>query len=263
MRITASDVIVLPAADLAVLEVREVNLVLAQETFRVERQVSTASACARTHLREVCLIRACTTSRGRVTFANSRAAESGHPGSSALWSEERTADTVVLAMNTIGQSLAIACGVIVLLVGTVLVCAAARALRVQRSLRRNGAHSFIGGLRYHATGSIASGLRFNATWPFARLDVCEGEVVVSLSGDLRILTRAIGFLRDVPRRTTLRSDEVSGVESRFGRPGSPGLRFRTIDSTDNRDGLVFWMMPRDRDEVVRRVAAAGFPMSKD
>ncbi len=51
MRITASDVIVLPAADLAVLEVREVNLVLAQETFRVERQVSTASARARTHPR--------------------------------------------------------------------------------------------------------------------------------------------------------------------------------------------------------------------
>ncbi len=74
-------------------------------------------------------------------------------------------------------------------------------------------------------------MRYNATWPFARLDVLEGEVVISLSDDLRLLTRVIGFLRRVPRRTTLRSEDVRGVESRFGRSGAPGLRFRTVDLT--------------------------------
>ena len=161
-------------------------------------------------------------------------------------------------MNAIGEIVALAGGAMALLAGAWLLRAASRAIRVQRALRREGSPSFIGGLRYHATGGLTSGMRFNATWPFARLDVGHDQITISLSDDLGLLTRLIRF--PVPRTTTLIPADVRQVESSFGIPVSRGLRFRTVDATDARDGLVFWFLPRDREAILRLVAAAGFPV---
>jgi hypothetical protein len=99
-------------------------------------------------------------------------------------------------------------------------------------------------------------MRFNATWPFARLDVEHDRITITLNDDLQPLLRLINL--QVPPRTTLAPADVRDVEARFGMPLSRGLRFRTVDASDERDGLVFWFMPRDREEILRLVAAAGF-----
>ena len=164
-------------------------------------------------------------------------------------------------MSAIGEIVALAAGATALLAGGWLLWAAIRAIRVQRSLRRDASPSFIGGLRYHATGGLNSGMRFNATWPFARLDVGDDRITITLNEDLRPLLRLIKF--QVPKKTTLTRNDIRQVEPRFGLPLSRGLRFRTADASDERDGLVFWFMPRDREEVVRRVAAAGFRVSEN
>jgi hypothetical protein len=159
-------------------------------------------------------------------------------------------------MNAIGEIVALVCGSTALFFGALLLRAVIRAIRVQRSLRREGSPSFIGGLRYHATGGPTSGMRFNATRPLARLDIAHDQITISLSDDLRLLNRLIRF--PVPRRTTLIPADVRQVEPRFGIPLSRGLRFRTVDVSDERDGLVFWFRPRDREEILRLVTAAGF-----
>jgi hypothetical protein len=140
-------------------------------------------------------------------------------------------------MNTIGEIAALAGGSIGLFVGAWLLWAAIRAIRVQSSLRREGTPSFIGGLRYHATGGLISGVRFDATWPFARLDVALDQITISLNDDVRFLFGLI--MPPHPQRTTLIPADVRQVEPRFGRPLSRGLRFRTVDLDDGRDGLVF------------------------
>jgi hypothetical protein len=157
-------------------------------------------------------------------------------------------------MSTVGDVVAIAIGAVLLSFGGVLVVGMVRSLRDGQRLRRMGASSFIGGLRYHATGGIGSGARYGATWPFARLDVGVDQVTISFSQDLAFL------VRHIPRRTSLRSDEVRHVEPGFG-PLSLGLRFRTVDPADERDGTVFWMTLGDRERVVQLVAAAGFPLA--
>jgi hypothetical protein len=102
---------------------------------------------------------------------------------------------------------------------------------------------------------------YNATWPFARLDVEPGQVTISLSRTLAFVTRVLGFDLGEPRR--LRPDEVHEVETDFGRSqalfsGGGGLRFRTLDPADERDGTVFWMVPGDRETIIQQVSAAGF-----
>jgi hypothetical protein len=164
-------------------------------------------------------------------------------------------------MNAIGEIIALAGGSVALFAGTWLLWAAIRAIRVQHALRREGSPSFIGGVRYHTTGGLVSGISSNATWPYARLDIADDRVTVSLNDDLRFLTRLI-FPRQ-PQRMTLTTADVRRVEPDFGMPLSRGLRFRTVDVSDERDGLVFWFMPRDREEILRLVAAAGFRVSQN
>ena len=94
---------------------------------------------------------------------------------------------------------------------------------------------------------------------FARLDVGHDQISISLSEDLGLLTCLMRF--PVPPTTTLIPVEVRHVESRFGMSFSHGLRFRTVDASDARDGLVFWYMSRDREEILRLVGAAGFTLS--
>jgi hypothetical protein len=128
-----------------------------------------------------------------------------------------------------------------------------RAFGVQRSLRRAGSPSFIGGLRYGQTGGRISE-SFNATWPFARLDVGSDRVTIALDRDMWRLAR---FARSqVPASTTFVPKDACQVDA-----GSGGLRFWTVDTSDERDGLCFWFLRRDREEVLRLVAAAGFPLS--
>ena len=160
--------------------------------------------------------------------------------------------------NPVGQVVA---GVVLVTGALVLLGDIARSLLQGRRLRQAGAPSFLGGLRYHATGGITSGMVYNATWPFARLDIGAGQVTISLSRNLAFVTRMLGFNLGDPR--CLRPDEVDEVETDFGwsraRFGAGGgLRFRTLDPTDERDGTVFWMMPGDRETIIQQVSAAGF-----
>ena len=164
-------------------------------------------------------------------------------------------------MNAIGEIVALTGGSVALFAGAWLLWAAIRAIRVQRSLRREGSPSFIGGLRYHATGGLASAIGFNATWPYARLDIAHDRITVSLNDDLRFLVRLLWPRH--PRRMTLTPADVRRVDPRFRMPLFCGLRFRTVDVGDERDGLVFWSMPRDREEILRLVAAAGFRVSQN
>jgi hypothetical protein len=115
--------------------------------------------------------------------------------------------------------------------------------------------SFIDGLQYHATGGFASA-RFRASWPFARLDVEADQVTVTLKRHVRFVMRMLGL--DIPHRTSLHAGEVRVVEPAFGSPFSRSLRFRTLDPTDKRDGLVFRATRSDRERIVELLGAAGF-----
>jgi hypothetical protein len=164
--------------------------------------------------------------------------------------------------NPVGQVVA---GVVLVTGTVVLLGDMARSLRQGRRLRQTGAPSFTGGLRYHATGGITSGMVYNATWPFAHLDIGAGQVTISLSRNLAFVTRMLGSNLGDPR--CLRPDEVHEVETDFGKSlallsGGGGLRFRTLDPADERDGTVFWMMPGDRETIIRQVSAAGFPVAQ-
>ncbi len=162
--------------------------------------------------------------------------------------------------HALGIAVAVAIGAVVVFAGCFLLLGMARSFREGERLRRTGAPSFIGGLRYHATGGMNSGMQSNATWPYARLDVGVDQVTISLNKDIGFLMRAIRPDTIPPR--SLRSDEVREVETNFGPSFSKGFRFRTLDPADERDGTVFWATGEDRERIVRQLAAAGFHLAK-
>ena len=106
--------------------------------------------------------------------------------------------------------------------------------RTAGSRRAAGEDVFVGGMRYHATGGVLSGAP-NFTIPFGLLEVGEGIVSVSLTREGKAFARTTGM--DVDPITVFRPDEVRPVETSFALSG--GFRFRTIDGSDARDGLVF------------------------
>jgi len=140
--------------------------------------------------------------------------------------------------------------------------------RVRASIRRRAHGSqatvpelamtaFIGGLRFHATGGIASGLRYNATWPLARLEVSKDQITISLRGRAGpVIARTLR--RDFPAAATLRPDEVRIVETDFGPSSAKGFRFRTLDPDDPRDGVVFWTHGGDRQKIAPLLEGVGF-----
>ena len=111
--------------------------------------------------------------------------------------------------------------------------------------------TYIGGARFHATGGNFSGAQWNLTSPFAQLQVREDGVVLSLR-DLGA-TLARRFDPPAPTFTIL---PIAMVES-FDMFANGGIRFRTVDSEDDRDGLVFWARRRDRKQIVQRLTSAG------
>jgi hypothetical protein len=125
----------------------------------------------------------------------------------------------------------------------------ARAERNQ--LRDNPDPTYIGGARFHATGGNFSGAQWDLTSPFAELQVRDDRVVLSLH-DLGA-TLARRFDPPAPPVTIL---PFANVES-FDRFANGGIRFRTVDSQDDRDGVVFWACRRDREQVVKRLTSAG------
>jgi hypothetical protein len=113
---------------------------------------------------------------------------------------------------------------------------------------------FIGGVRFHATGGLNSGMRWNFTRPYAWLALHDDRIVISLRDEARLLARQM--TPPVPVATTLRFDEIAWFDPNDFRGG---IRFRTSDSEDNRDGLVFWGRGRDRASICDRLTSAGVP----
>lgn len=124
----------------------------------------------------------------------------------------------------------------------------------RRATQLAGTGTYVGGVRYHATGEVNSGARSNFTRPFAQLEVEDDQISVTLNREAIAIARWTGI--SVDEMTSLRRDEIDHVEPRFG--VSRGLRFRTCDAGDHRDGLVFWPRRRDREDIVRRLQATGF-----
>jgi hypothetical protein len=123
----------------------------------------------------------------------------------------------------------------------------------RRATQLAGTGTYVGGVRYHATGGVNSGARSNFTRPFAQLEVEDDQISVTLNREAMAIARWTGI--SVDEMTSLRRDEIDHVETRFG--VSRGLRFRTCDAGDHRDGLVFWPRRRDREDIVRRLQATG------
>lgn len=110
---------------------------------------------------------------------------------------------------------------------------------------------FIGGARFHATGGTFSGARWNLTSPLARLELRDDGILLSLHD----LGRTLGQKFEPPVQTVTTLNFVE-IES-FDIFGNGGIRFRTGDPDDERDGLVFWPSRRDRAILVERLKEVG------
>jgi len=102
-------------------------------------------------------------------------------------------------------------------------------------LRHDPEPVFVGGLR------LASGLKLSR--PLARLELRHDEAVLSVAAGFgRLAARVAGL----PLETELPFRELAGIE----RGPFDGVRFRTADPDDARDGIVFWPYRDDRDAIV-------------
>lgn len=112
--------------------------------------------------------------------------------------------------------------------------------------------SFVGGMRYRATGGAFSG-RPNLSWPLARLDITETGVTIRPRGQLgRLVT--LGWKQEPT--VAISFEMAERTEAGFGYSGS-GLRFRTGDPRT--DGAVFWAARRDRSKILAALERVGHP----
>src|SRR5947209_2135695 len=117
--------------------------------------------------------------------------------------------------------------------------ATARLRRQRAKLAAAPYPTFIGGARFRARGGLNSGARWNFTRPSAWLELRDDRIVLSLRDEARLLGRQMR--PPVPEVTTLGLTDIGSFE-RFSRGG---IRFRTVDPDDDRDGLVFWARRSD------------------
>jgi hypothetical protein len=158
-------------------------------------------------------------------------------------------------MSVAGSVIAWAGGGLAIVLAGVLLRTLVTTRGARQGHLRRGEATFIGGAQFFTTRGSWIALRSSLSSPLVELSVEPDRVMLRLSKLAQIMARPLD--PPVPRVTVLPFAELRVIE----RYGHRGVRFRTNDRADGRDGTVFLPRRRDRPKLLEALAGAGLPLS--